>query len=238
MEGGSQKIVIQSEHCSEREKFIRHIVVHSFALPVEEMIRRLDELKVSTHYIIDTHGCIIQMVPESKVAWHAGKSYWRGETGLNATSIGIELQNDTLGQENFTLAQLSVFKALAKDLITRYHIDGKNVVAHSDIAPTRKVDVGKAFPWKEMAKAGIGIWPNDDIVSKGNEDIAFLLKNIGYDVSDVDKALLAFERHFMPELVRVDKDVMHMEENLKNVQPVNTPAVLRRLVQVAHTFQE
>ena len=229
--------MVYSIHCAAREKSIRHIVVHSFALPMDEMLQCLEELKLSTHYLIDIYGNVIQLVSENKVAWHAGKSYWRGETGLNATSIGIELQNETLGQEAFSDIQLKSFRELARNLIKRYHIDARNVVAHSDIAPTRKVDVGKAFPWAEMAKVGIGIWPSEFPAPEEKEDIASLLAAIGYDVSNVDKALLAFERHFMPELVATDCDIMHLEENLKSVQPIKTPVVLRRLVEVVETFK-
>jgi len=234
----NQKRLLQSEHCTERKKTIRHLVVHSFAFSVDEMLPLLDKLGMSTHYIIDTSGRVIQLVPEDKVAWHAGKSFWRGGTGLNATSIGIELQNNTLGQEPFSDIQLKSFKELAQDLVKRYQIDARNVVAHSDIAPTRKVDVGKAFPWQDMAKVGIGIWPAQSSILKGKEeDVASLLATIGYDTSDVGKALLAFERHFMPELVPTDMDIMHLEENLKKVQPVNTPAVRRRLAEVAQAFR-
>ena len=227
-----------SVHYGERALPIRHIVVHSFALPVPDMVRRLDDLKVSTHYLIDTAGNVTHLVPDDKVAWHAGQSFWRGETGLNATSIGIELQNDTLGQTSFPSEQMAAFQILVKDLMYRYHIDPKNIVAHSDIAPTRKADVGHAFPWQYMARVGIGLWPNEDQNPTSEiKDIKLLLKKIGYDTTDVDKALLAFERHFMPELIKVDNDIPHLEENLVGVKPVLNDAVIRRLNQVATLYQ-
>ena len=223
-----------SVHYGERTLPVRHIVVHSFALPVPEMVRRLNDLKVSTHYLIDTAGNVTNLVSEDKVAWHAGQSFWRGQTGLNATAIGIELQNPTLGQTPFPPEQMAAFQVLAKDIIYRYHIDPKNIVAHSDIAPARKVDVGHAFPWQDMARVGIGLWPKTDKVPTSNsKDVKSLLEQIGYDTTDLDKALLAFERRFMPDLIPEDKDISHLEENLTFQKPVLNEAVIRRLNQVA-----
>ena len=228
----------QSIHYAERTLPIRHIVVHSFSLPVPEMVKRLNDLGVSTHYLIDTDGNVTQLVPESKVAWHAGKSFWRGDMGLNATAIGIELQNPTLGQTPFPPKQMASFQILAKDLIYRYHIDPKNIVAHSDIAPTRKVDVGHAFPWRDMARVGIGLWPKTDEAPTSNgKDVKSMLEQIGYDTADLDKALLAFERHFMPDLIKTDNDISHLEENLATVKPVLNDSVIRRLNQVAALYR-
>ena len=227
-----------SSHYEERSRPISHIVIHSFALPVSEMISRLDTLKVSTHYLIDTQGNIIQLVPDDKVAWHAGKSYWRGETGLNATSIGIELQNSTLGQTVFPEQQIDSCMRLLRYLIQKYKIQPTHIVSHSDIAPTRKVDVGKTFPWQKMAEHGIGVWNNHDV----NDiplimDEARLLSDIGYDITDLDKALLAFERRYIPDLIPDDSDIEHLEENLVSIQPVRNQEVIKRLNAVARSFQ-
>ena len=222
---------------AERVRPIRHLVVHSFALSVKDMLSCLAQNGISSHYIIDTEGRIIQLVPEDKVAWHAGKSFWRGESGLNASSIGIELQNPTLGQTPFPPAQIDAFSKLARDIIERYQIDPRLIVAHSDIAPTRKVDVGKAFPWDEMARMGIGLWA-EPTEAKPTTNIAQALSQIGYDVADVDKALLAFERRFMPEVVPAEPDIMHMEEHLSKALPINTPAVRCRLTQIAQLYEK
>ncbi|MBQ7412877.1 MAG: N-acetylmuramoyl-L-alanine amidase [Alphaproteobacteria bacterium] len=227
-----------SSHYEEREQPISHIVIHSFALPVSEMIDRLDTLNVSTHYLIDKKGNIIQLVPDDKVAWHAGKSYWRGVVGLNATSIGVELQNDTLGQTAFSDKQIDSCARLLIYLIQKYQIESTHIVSHSDIAPARKVDVGKAFPWEKMAEWGIGIWGNND-VNDGPliMDEARLLSDIGYDVTDLDKALLAFERRYMPDLIPDDSDINHLEENLVAVQPIRNQEVIKRLNAVARAFR-
>ena len=235
--GSTATKTLVSVHYADRTLPIRHIVVHSFALPVPEMVRRLNDLGVSTHYLIDTQGNVTNLIPEDKVAWHAGKSFWRGQTGLNATSVGIELQNDTLGQTPFSPEQMAAFQILAKDLIHRYRIDPKNIVAHSDIAPTRKVDVGHAFPWSDMARVGVGLWPTDEKSDIKSKDVKALLEKIGYDTADVDKALLAFERRFMPDLIQTDNDISHLEENLADVKPVFNDTVIHRLNQVAALYQ-
>ena len=224
-------------HYEERTRQVSHLVIHSFALSVPEMVKRLNDLKVSTHYLISTDGKITSLVPENKVAFHAGKSFWRGDISLNQTSIGIELQNPTLGQTPFPKKQLDAFVLLAKDIMNRNHISPKNVVAHSDISPTRKVDVGKSFPWREMAKHNIGLYPVSQNKSVQNKDINELLQQIGYDTTDLDKALIAFQRRFMPELIAVDRDIQHLEENLKNKEPIVNEAVIKRLNEVADSYK-
>lgn len=190
-----------------RTKKVQHIVVHSFAFDTSQMIQKLDEMGLSSHYLIDTDGHITQMVPPYRVAWHAGKSFWRGQKSLNKTSIGIELQNDTLGQTPFTEAQLDSFEKLTLFLMDKYKISPENVVGHSDIAPTRKVDPGKAFPWKKMAEKGIGTW-NDQ-----GDDLDGL-SDMGYDITNVKAARLAYRRHYHPDLISTDMDISHLEEHL------------------------
>lgn len=224
-------------HYEDRTEPISHLVIHSFALPVPEMIKRLNDLKVSTHYLIDINGKITKLVPEDKIAYHAGKSFWRGKESINKSSVGIELQNPTLGQTPFPKKQLNAFILLAKDIMYRHKIPPKNVVAHSDIAPTRKVDVGKAFPWQEMTKHNIGIYPPAQNTSIKNKDVGKLLSQIGYNTNDLDKALLAFERRFMPELIATDNDIHHLEENLQTQKPILNDTVLRRLNEVADSYK-
>jgi len=204
------------KHFADRDpkRQIKYLVVHSFALSIREMIKTCNKLAVGPHYIIDTKGHIIQLVSENKTAWHAGKSFWRGEESLNGASVGIELQNKTLGQSKYPEAQMKAFVWLAKSIMKRHHILPQNVVGHSDVAPTRKADPGVQFPWAEMAKYGIGVWPQEDVVAVSRAKSETLLKRIGYDVTDKKAAMYAFMRHFMPNLVPIDKDIMHIEENL------------------------
>ena len=195
----------KSRHYEERVQPIQFLVVHSFHESMEEMIYRLNELKISTHYLIDNDGTVIQLLPDDKVAWHAGKSYWNGITGLNAHSIGIELQSSTAGQTPFPSEQIQSLKKLVDSLMKKYNIPPENVVGHSDIAPTRKADPGKMFPWKEL-----GLGPKD--IEQG--DIREKLTMIGYDTTNLKAAILAYNRHFHPELIPTDPDITHLEENL------------------------
>ena len=203
------------KHFADRDpkRQIKYLVVHSFALPVKKMLEVCDKLGVGPHYIIDRKGRILQLVSEDKTAWHAGKSFWGGEESLNAASVGIELQNMTLGQTKYPQIQMDAFEWLAKQIMKRHNILPQNVVGHSDVAPTRKVDPGVDFPWAEMAKRRIGIWPDGKkVVSR--KKAGTLLREIGYDTTDEKAALLAFMRHFMPGRVLADKEILRMEENL------------------------
>jgi len=51
------------------------------------------EARASAHLVIGRDGKITQQVPFNRVAWHAGKSEWKGIMGLNSHAIGIELDN-------------------------------------------------------------------------------------------------------------------------------------------------
>jgi N-acetylmuramoyl-L-alanine amidase len=114
--------------------------------------------KVSCHYLVDVDGSIVQMVSEDQRAWHAGVSSWRGVVDINSASIGIEIQN--LGHGGglplFPEVQMQAVAALSLDVITRYEMSPQDVVAHSDIAPGRKVDPGEAFDWDYLAELGVG----------------------------------------------------------------------------------
>jgi len=116
--------------------------------------------KVSCHYLIDRIGGIYQMVPDNKVAWHAGKSKWKNINNLNEKSIGIELQNKghNIKYEKFSKIQIKNLIKLCIFLRKKFKIVPSNILGHSDIAPLRKKDPGENFPWSELSKKGIGIW--------------------------------------------------------------------------------
>ena len=229
------------KHFADRDpkRPIKYLVVHSFALTIRDMIKVCNELGVGPHYIIGEKGNIIQLVPENKTAWHAGKSFWRGEESLNGASVGIELQNRTLGQTKYPDAQMKAFVALAKSIMKRHKILPQNVVGHSDVAPTRKADPGIRFPWAEVAKYGIGVWPKEGAKVASRAQVGTLLKRIGYDTTDEKAALYSFMRRFMPDMVSVDKDIKHIEENLPGYIAKVTPAdkkVYQRLCIVAGAY--
>ncbi len=181
-----------------------HIVLHYTGMPSDDgALKRLCDpaAKVSAHYMIDEAGQIHKLVSDQHRAWHAGQSYWRGLTDLNSASIGIELGNPghEFGYRAFPKIQIDSLKELLLDLTQRHHLDAYNcLLAHSDIAPRRKQDPGELFPWKELADMGLGLWPEDTsglIDSNASE----LLSKIGYDTTDVEAAVLAFQRRFDPD---------------------------------------
>ena len=119
--------------------------------------------KVSAHWCIGEDGTLWRLVPEEHRAWHAGRSEWRGRCSVNDFSIGIELVNPghEHGYRPFPQAQMDALLDLARAIVARHPIDPRNVVAHADIAPTRRQDPGELFDWASLAQAGIGLWPKE-----------------------------------------------------------------------------
>ncbi len=158
--------------------------------------------EVSAHYMVDEDGTILQLVDEGRRAWHAGVAYWRGNTDINSRSIGIELVNPghEFGYRAFPAAQVAALSTLATEIVDRHSIAARNIVGHSDIAPARKCDPGEYFDWRGFATAGLGLWPEPRNVH--TQGIAAMLDQYGYDISDMDSAVAAFQRHFRP--TRID----------------------------------
>ena len=151
--------------------------------------------EVSAHFLVARDGTLYYLVDELKRAWHAGPSYWGGDIDMNSASIGIELDND--GVEPYAEVQLDRLIALLADLKARYRIPAANFLGHGDIAPSRKVDPGTNFPWKRLADRGFGLWcesPFEPVPA--SLDAGSLLGVLGYDVSRLDAAIGAFNRHF------------------------------------------
>jgi N-acetylmuramoyl-L-alanine amidase len=153
--------------------------------------------KVSSHYLVDEDGEVYSLVEERNRAWHAGVSFWRGMSGLNDVSVGIEIVNPghEFGYRAFPEAQMATVLKLSRAVIGRHHLRQRNVVAHSDIAPDRKQDPGELFDWKFLAGQGVGLW-TDDFAAPGDllEDLAA----IGYDIT-ARAVITAFQRHFLPQ---------------------------------------
>lgn len=123
-----------------------YIVMHYDAAPnATSAINWMTDPKsqVSAHLHISRDGVVTQLVPFNQKAWHAGVSKWDGLTGLNSYSIGIELQNT--GTQEYTKVQLEKAVEVCKAIISQYPI--QDIIGHSDIAPGRKPDPGKQFPW-------------------------------------------------------------------------------------------
>lgn len=204
---------ILQPHYEERNANIDMIVYHCSVCNPEQMIKVLDEARLSAHYIIGTDGDIIRLVKDEKKAWHAGMSYWQGRKNLNCHSIGIELCSPSFGQNEYTGEQINSLIKLSKELIDRYNIPAHNIVGHSDIAPIRKPDPGIAFPWKKLADNGIGLWYDIKDAQKIQEnDVEVLLDKIGYETVNLAASAYAFCRHFIPNEVYINHNYRELAE--------------------------
>ena len=217
---------------------IKLIVIHYTGMQSErESILRLTNIKskVSSHFLINQKGVIYRLVKDEHISWHAGKSCWGKYKNLNKNSIGIELVNKghQFGYTNFKKKQILCLISVCKKLLKKYKIKKKNIIGHSDIAPTRKIDPGEKFPWEQLARNQIGIWhfSKSKLLKKYRnikdirkiEKIKFIenLKKIGYCVSlgkksTFSKTLKAFQRHHRKELVNgfLDRECLIIAKNL------------------------
>ncbi|GAA4814985.1 N-acetylmuramoyl-L-alanine amidase [Sphingosinicella ginsenosidimutans] len=198
-----------SPNFDERDRPVSLIVLHYTGMTdAAAAIDRLrdPEAKVSCHYLIAEDGQVLRMVPEDKRAWHAGRSYWRGMTALNGSSIGIEIVNPghEFGYRPFPDQQIDALIPLVADIKERHSITRGNIVGHSDIAPARKQDPGELFPWGRLARLRLALpRPTRNLLDPNWTDSGFLLalERFGYDVSDPLAAVVAFQRRFRPELI-------------------------------------
>ena len=185
------------------------IVLHYTGMPdAEGALDRLTspKAKVSAHYLIDEDGRVFKLVDESKRAWHAGQSRWRGITDINSASVGIELVNPghEFGYRPFPDEQIASLIPLVAAIKDRHVIGRGNIVGHSDVAPARKEDPGELFPWEALARRRLALpSPRRDLIDPFWTDGGFLLalERFGYDVTDPLKAVIAFQRRFRPDLI-------------------------------------
>jgi len=216
--------VVPSPNHKEREGHGRPdmIVLHYTGMATaEDALERLcslDAPQVSSHYLVYEDGRIVQLVPEARRAQHAGISSWEGQTDINSRSVGIEIVNPGHdgGYPDFPDRQIAAVIALCRDILARRPMRADRVVAHSDVAPSRKQDPGEKFPWRHLHDAGVGHWvapaplgePRG--LSLGDSgaavtDLQDLLAKYGYGIPSVgqlDQAMhdvvVAFQRHFRP----------------------------------------
>src|SRR5215213_11834723 len=196
------------------------ILLHYTGMPdVEGAIAQLCTAgtDVSAHYIVLEDGRIVQCVPESKRAWHAGASFWAGEEDINSCSIGVEIINrgHDWGYPDFPLRQIAAVIALCRGIMLRRNVPPHRVLAHSDVAPARKKDPGEKFPWDRLFGSGIGLWVRPVPISNDtsaidprnpNGAIAALQADLaayGYGIASNGKydeltqhVVTAFQRHF------------------------------------------
>lgn len=216
--------VFPSPNHGERRAPVSALILHYTGMPTGEAALKLlcDPIaEVSAHYFVWENGMILQLVPESRRAWHAGKSSWAGETDLNSASIGVEIVNPGHdgGCPPFPDAQMDAVAKLAADVCRRHRIRPERVLAHSDIAPGRKRDPGETFPWERLHRDGIGHWVAPAPVEAGPRfepgalgppvtALQTMLAAYGYGLDQTGVydertriVVEAFQRHFRPERV-------------------------------------
>jgi N-acetylmuramoyl-L-alanine amidase len=187
--------------------------------------------EVSAHYLVFEDGGIAQLVPEARRAWHAGASSWKGLTDINSHSVGIEIANPghDYGYKDFPETQIAAVIALCRDIAARHGIQPERVLAHSDIAPARKLDPGEKFPWRRLHEAGVGHWvkpaaieggpvftigdggPMVRTLQEGLADYGYGITATGHYDEATARVVAAFQRHFRPEQVDGVADISTVE---------------------------
>ncbi len=200
---------VPSPNWNERKRGVNMVVLHYTGMQsADEALTRMCDpaAEVSAHYMIDEDGQVTQLVPEEKRAWHAGKSYWRGETDVNSASVGIELVNPghEFGYRPFADAQMDALVPLLSDICKRHDVPRANVVGHSDIAPARKQDPGEMFDWDLLGRLRLALAkprPTMRLVFDNDGAFYLALERFGYDISDGPAAVRAFQRRWRPHRI-------------------------------------
>ena len=224
-----------------KEERIKFIILHYTALDNVGSIR---ELKggVSAHFLVldEDDNKIYSLVPLEQRAWHAGVSAFRGRTNINDTSVGIEIVNDGIAKEyrsdpnpyhpydhyvDYKPIQIEKVAQIIKYVAEKYNIPARNIVAHSDIAPSRKKDPGAKFPWKELYdKYNIGAWydeadkqefmDEEKFKATSIREIKDELRKYGYEINRLDEwdkeskdVVYAFQLHFNPKNATGEMDL-------------------------------
>ncbi|CAN1607897.1 ampD N-acetyl-anhydromuramyl-L-alanine amidase [Candidatus Pelagibacterales bacterium] len=225
-------------YCNQRRN-IQSVIIHytgmrSLQSAVERLISK--KYEVSSHYLISRTGKIIQLVKDSNIAWHAGKSNWFNFKNLNKNSIGIELENKghQYGYQNFSSKQIWQLIKILKILKKKYKIKNINITGHSDIAPNRKTDPGEKFPWKKLYKNDLAIWHSLDekfikkfrlkkLINVNKKNMLKMIKKLGYTMvfkaGNLDKDFIkAFQRRYRQDLVNgiFDQECYLILNNLQN----------------------
>lgn len=199
------------------------IVLHYTGMQTGQMaLERLRDpvAKVSAHYLVEEDGRVFRLVAEERRAWHAGVSFWLGRRNVNGDSIGVEIVNPghEWGYRAFPQAQIEAVIGLLADIRSRWSIEDRDIVGHSDIAPDRKEDPGELFPWAALAEVGHGLWAEPPpspgaAIGEGEEGAAVFalqagLTRLGYDLpptgtfdAATTTTVRAFQRHWRPSVL-------------------------------------
>lgn len=174
---------------------VQFLILHFTSETWESSVKILTGDNVSSHYLVRDHPVrVYQLVDESQRAYHAGLSSWKGQTQLNAASIGIEIQNlgDTKGPNGteyheYPKEQIDAVVDLVKGIVARHGIRPDRILGHSDIAPLRKVDPGPTFPWKRLADEGLITWPDATAVAQRRERYEAVLPDAAWFQSKLEQ---------------------------------------------------
>ncbi len=224
---GACSEIVEIESANQNSR-VAYVVIHATSEDFAESVRLLTtrtENPVSSHYLIpaandpsyDRRRLLLhQFVDEERRAWHAGPSYWAGETALNDRSIGIEIVNEfnceavetppggepAMPQCEFLPyeeAQIEMLIELLRGIQRRHpEIDPVNIVAHSDISITRRSDPGALFPWQRLYEAGFGAWYDEE--AKLRHEAAFAGQPPSVDMLQAALPMLGYEVEATGEL--------------------------------------
>ncbi len=197
---------------------INYLVLHFTSEDFAESLRLLTQptdRPVSVHYLVPEPGdatydrdelVVYRLVREPRRARHAGRSYWAASQSLNNSSIGIEIVNRSRCEaidpeaeatpENqrctflgFPEEQIELVIRLAKNILARNpDIEPIDIVGHADIAPDRRLDPGPRFPWRRLHENGIGVWYDEETVTRYRTAFESELP----DLAAMQRALAAF----------------------------------------------
>ena len=213
---------------------VNYIIIHYTAIKnYKEAISHLcdNNNKVSSHFLICKTGEIFYLVDLIHRAWHAGKSYWKGQIDINSKSIGIEMDNSGhhFNFENYTQKRITSLIILLKKISKKYKIRHQNILGHSDIAPYRKIDPGERFPWKQLVRNNLSFFPKKLNLNKKNRieeylekklnnqnkryRLLYMFNKIGYDIRQATKdkkkysmLIKAYQMHYRQRLVSGELD--------------------------------
>jgi len=135
------------------------LVLHHTAQDTDEECIALfqkPESKVSSHFLVERDGRLVQFVSLEHRAWHAGTSLLHGRMALNRTSVGVEITGDG-NRYPFTPAQVETVVRLVGVLTAMFELESPWIAGHQHIAPDRKNDPGALFPWNDVLRRGLAV---------------------------------------------------------------------------------
>jgi len=151
-----------------------------------------------------------------------GQTFTRKQTvdGFQSVPSQHVAQQTFCLEQDFDPTQIQLLVELLKQILQRHpDMSPTAIVAHSDVAPGRKQDPGSRFPWRELARHGIGAWYDDSVYQRylsefsaaGVPDLVHIQQALafyGYGIEisgqrdqQTEQVILAFQRHFVQHQV-------------------------------------